>query len=85
MAPLVPKMVRMKKVSNPDVWACVTTKKAIPRPSDTLTSSFILEMFFFSLENLGLGGLNSLNKVQSNLLSINKVETSAAELPNFKN
>jgi hypothetical protein len=42
-------------------------------------------MFFFSLENLGLGGLNSLNKVQSNLLSTNKVETSAAELPNFKN
>ena len=61
------------------------TKKAIPRPSNTLTSSFILEMFFFSLENLGLGGLNSLNKVQSNLLSTNKVETSAAELPNFKN
>ena len=31
MAPLVPKNGPNEKASNPDVWACVTTKKAIPR------------------------------------------------------
>src|SRR5436190_1944851 len=31
MAPLVPRIVRMKNCSKPLVWACVTTKKPTPK------------------------------------------------------
>jgi NADH dehydrogenase (ubiquinone) Fe-S protein 1 len=60
------------------------TKKAIPSPSDSLRSSSLLELFFFSLEKLGFDGLVSLNKTNTPSISFCKSEISKSRLPRLK-